>query len=408
MLPTFRASRERGAVQCAAGSRRRNLRYFCSLRQTMNQHHRCDYGPQTGCGHVVARVRSPEYSEQMNFLRESLGISLILNPELETALEISLMLQFSTALNIEHFDRARVLIVETKLQEESPLIGKSLRAIGRNYGDVLVSIVERSDSVTIPSGDFVLRAGDRLRVAGPPEEIRMFCSGGIRRPQRIRSALIVGGGRLTRYLLKRIQPLGIRCKVIEADEERADDLAADFPWVEVICGDGTSQNFLKEERLSRFDAVVALTGIDEENLLISIFAGRVGVKKTVTKVNRTDLLQVLDNVGLQAIVTPKQVVADHIVRFVRSVQNSAGNHLEAFYRVADGRAEVLEFQIGPGALCRDIPLSELQTKPNLLITAIIRGEQIIFPAGQDTIRSGDRVIVVTTQQHFQDINDILL
>jgi trk system potassium uptake protein TrkA len=196
--------------------------------------------------------------------------------------------------------------------------------------------------------------------------------------------------------------------VIEADEERADDLAADFPWVEVICGDGTSQNFLKEERLSRFDAVVALTGIDEENLLISIFAGRVGVKKTVTKVNRTDLLQVLDNVGLQAIVTPKQVVADHIVRFVRSVQNSAGNHLEAFYRVADGRAEVLEFQIGPGALCRDIPLSELQTKPNLLITAIIRGEQIIFPAGQDTIRSGDRVIVVTTQQHFQDINDILL
>lgn len=196
-----------------------------------------------GAKHVVARVRGPEYSAQMNFLRESLGIHLLINPEFESAREISYMLRFSTVLNVEHFENGQVLIVETILAAESLLVGKSLSEIGRRFGDVLVCVVKRGEKTIIPSGDFVLQAGDHLYLSGKADEIRMFCSGGKRRPQRIKTVLIVGGGRLTRYLLRLLEPLNVRAKVIELDDETADRLAADYPNVEVVCGDGTSQFF---------------------------------------------------------------------------------------------------------------------------------------------------------------------
>ncbi len=361
-----------------------------------------------GAKHVVARVRGPEFSAQMSFLRESLGIHLLINPEFESAREISYMLRFSTVLNVEQFENGQVLIVETILGSDSSQVGKSLSEIGRGFGDVLVCIVKRGARTIIPSGDFVLQAGDQLYLSGNADEIRMFCSGGKRRSQRIKTVLIVGGGRLTRYLLRLLEPLHVRMKVIELDDETADRLAADYPNVEVVCGDGTSQFFLKQERMSLYDAVISLTGIDEENLLVSIYASRQGVKKTITKVNRTDLLDVLDDVGLQAIVTPKRIIADQIIRFIRSLENTAGNNIEMFYRLADGQAEALQFSVGGECEWCGRSLSELQIKSGILVLAIIRDQKVIYPHGQDMLLAGDKVIVVATSGKLRDITDIFI
>lgn len=360
-----------------------------------------------GARHVVARVRSPEYSMQMNFLRESMGISMMINPELEAAREISHMVQFPHALQVESFKQGRLHLVEIRLDEGSPLVDRSLKALGRQYGDVLVAVVERGDEVFIPDGECVLRAGDQLHIAGEPDEIRTFYNGGEKRPRRLNNVLIVGGGRLSRYLLPRLERLHVHIKIIEAKEEIAESLAAEFPGVEVICGDGTSQSFLREERIQNCDAVIALTGIDEENLLLAIFAAKRGVYKTITKVNRVDLLKVLDGVGLQSIITPHQLIADHIVRFVRSVLNSEGANIEAFYRIAGGRVEALQFHVRAGNPVCDIPLQELKTKSGLIIASIARKNKFIYPGGRDVILPGDDVLVVTTHRRLQDLREIL-
>ncbi len=360
-----------------------------------------------GARYIVARVRTPEYSKQLDFLREAMGINMMINPELEAAKEIGRMMQFPNALSVEPFHHGRVSLVKVMLKNDSPIINKSLREIGRNYGDVLICIVEREEAVSIPDGNFILRAGDQLYLSGDPEEVQIFCNGGKTKAARLSTALVVGGGRLTRYLLPILERLHVRSRVIETKDNVCELLATEFPHVEVICGDGTNQAFLKEERVQNFDVVVSLTGIDEENILLSIYAAKQGVLKTITKVNRTDLLKVLEDVGLQAVVTPHRVIADHIIRLVRSIDNSQGSNVEAFYKLADGRAEALQFKVHEGSPVCNIKLSDLKTKPGLLITCIIRNQVAIYPGGQDVIKAGDDVVLVTTQPNFQDVSDIL-
>ena len=361
-----------------------------------------------GARYIVARVRSPEFSKQLEFLREALDINMMINPELEAAKEIGRMMQFPNALNVEPFHHGRVSMVKVLLKTDSPIINKSLKEIGRSYGDVLICIVERGNEVSIPDGRFVLRAGDRLYLSGDPEEVQIFCNGGKKKATRLSTALVVGGGRLTRYLLPVLERLHVRCRVIETKDNIAELLAAEFPHVEVICGDGTSQAFLKEERIQNFDVVISLTGIDEENILLSIYAAKQGVLKTITKVNRTDLLKVIEDVGLQAVVTPHRVIADHIIRFVRSIDNSQGSNVEAFYKLADGRAEALQFKVHEGSPVCNQKLFDLKIKAGLLITCIIRKQVALYPGGQDMIQAGDDVVVVTTLPNFQDVRDILV
>ncbi|MGI6157193.1 MAG: Trk system potassium transporter TrkA [Saccharofermentanales bacterium] len=361
-----------------------------------------------GARYVVARVRSPEYFHQMAFLRESLGIDLMINPDYEAARAIDRMMRFPAAMGVESFGHARVFIVETDLAEDSMYIGQSLRDLGRQHGDVLIAAVERDGDIVIPSGDFVLRADDKLYITGLPTEIHRFMRVDPDRSKRPENVIIIGGGRITRYVLPMLQKLNMRLKVIEYDEAVADRLAGEFPKADIICADGTDQAILREERIYNSDAVIALTGIDEENLLISIYASRVGVPKTITKVNRTNLLNVLDNVGLQAIITPRRLIADEIVRFVRSTDNIKGSNIEAFYRVAGGLAEVLQFHVADDSPVCDIPLMDMETKPGLLILCILRDDDIIFPSGSDIIRPNDEIIVVTTTPNFRDVSDILV
>ncbi|HHV42146.1 MAG TPA: Trk system potassium transporter TrkA [Clostridiaceae bacterium] len=360
-----------------------------------------------GAKYAIARVRSPEYFKQLDFLRESLGIDMLINPDLEAAKEIKNMFVFPSALSVENFGDGKIFIVEAKLEEKSPLLGKSLREIGRKHGNVLVGVVERGEEIFIPDGDYIIERDDKLFVTGEPGEILRFLQsirGVLHKPK---SALIIGGSRITRYLLKMLKKQKLKLKVIEHDEEIANRLAVKYPHVEVVCADGTDQNTLREERIQNYDYVIALTGIDEENLLISLYASSQGVKNTVTKVNRTNLLKVLDNVGLQAIITPNKLIADHIIRLVRSLQNSSGSSIEDFYRISEGKVEIIQFHVASGSPVCERKLKDLPIKSGLLILCILRQGEIIFPDGNDCLQAEDSTIVVTTEPNFQDVRDIL-
>ncbi|HHU07724.1 MAG TPA: Trk system potassium transporter TrkA [Clostridiaceae bacterium] len=360
-----------------------------------------------GARYVICRVRSPEYSEQFDFLRESLGINMLINPDQEASREIENILLFPAALSVEHFGGTRVFMVQTVLSKDSLLAGKSLGEIGRGYGNVLIGVVERGDEVFIPDGSFILLAGDNLYLTGESREILRFLHTNNNELYRPKSALIVGGGRITRYLLARLNKHKIKVKVIEYDEVTANLLASEHPDAEIVLADGTDQKILREERMQNYDAVISLTGIDEENLLISLYAAQQGVKSTITKVNRTNLLKVLENVGLKAIVTPNKVIADNIIRFVRSLQNTAGSSIESFHRIGEGKVEALQFRVADDSKVCNQPLRDLETKPDILILCILRNNIIIFPDGNDSIQGGDSVIIVTKEPNFQDIADVL-
>lgn len=361
-----------------------------------------------GAKHTIARVRNPEYNKQMDFLRSSLGITLTINPELEAAKDIKRMLMFPAALNVEYFGRGRVNLIEVALHSDAPMVGLKLKDVKGRFGNVLICVVLRDSQIIIPNGETTLKAGDYLMVTGNDAQINLFCKHSQQNLTKINSVLIIGGGKLTHYLLTLLSKTHINAKVIEIDETIADKLAAQFPKAEIIYGDGTRLSFLNEEHFSNYDAIIALTGIDEENILISIYAARMGVQKNITKVNRTDLLKFLDNVGLQSIITPQRTIADQIIRFIRSTENSQGSNINAFYRLASGNVEVLQFHVVKSSKAINIPLTDLSIKSGVLITSIIRENELIYPSGSDLILPNDDVIVVTTHKNFQDVDDILL
>lgn len=360
-----------------------------------------------GARYCVSRVRSPEYSMQMLFMRESLGIDMLVNPDLEAARHIDRNLGFPSALNLEHFGHGRVNIATYPLPAGSPLAGRSLIDLATLLKSVNICAIERNDEVFIPFGQTVIEEGDHLMITGTTQHLNEFYveMGGAH--QRMSNVLIIGAGRITHYLLPRLARQHIRAKVIETRAAAAEELAAAYPDVEVVRGDGTDQQFLREERVSHFDAVIALTGIDEENILVSIYAARMGVPKTVTKVNRTTLLDVLDDVGLQAIVTPFELASDQVIRFIRSIENIHGSNIEAFYRIADQRVEALQFVVEQDARICGVPLMDLPIRKNVLVAAIVRGEEVLFPGGADRIQTGDHVIITTSHTGFKDIDDIL-
>lgn len=362
---------------------------------------------QVGATHTIARVRDPDYSRQANFVKESLGITMMINPEMEAALDISRIIQFPSALGIERFGGGLVNIIEVVINDDSPLAGQHVKDFREKHMDVLICVISRNGDVIIPSGQTVIQAGDHIHVTGTSKELTKFykAAGFYRQP--LKSVFIVGAHRIAYYLIQRILPLKMRVKTIELDPEVAETLAADFPEVEVVAGDGTDQQVLKEERMSHYDAVIALTGVDEENLLLSLYAKSEGVKKTVTKVNRTNLVKLLEAQPLDSIITPRRLIADIIIRFVRAMQNSEGSNVDALYRIADNKVEALQFTVRSDCKIAGIPLINLTLKNHVLIAAIMRNGHLIFPRGTDKIQTGDRVIVVTTHINFNDLDDVL-
>ena len=368
----------------------------------------CLVAKKLGARHTIARVRNPEYSDQMSLIREELGLSMAVNPEFAAANEIFSILRFPAALKVEKFNRGRVELVELKLAEDSPLDGMPLYNIYKKYQvKVLICGVRRGGEVIIPGGDFVLRAGDKISFTAAPAEIqRFFRAVGIE-IRSVGGAILVGGGRIAYYLTRLLSQIGIHPKIIDMDEARCRHLSEMFPKALIIHGDGTDQELLREEGLASADAFVALTGLDEENIILSMYAASQGVGKVVTKVNRSSLVELVGSVGLDSIISPKDITASQIVRYVRAMQNSLGSNVETLYKIVGGAAEALEFRARENFDIIGIPLKDLTLRPNLLVACISRGRETIIPGGEDSIQIGDRVIVVTTNPQLNDLHDIL-
>ena len=361
-----------------------------------------------GTPHVIARVRDPEYLHQTEFLREALGLSVIVNPEYECAKEISRTLRFPGAVRVDAFSKGSVEIVEHWVPAGGKLEGVALKELVQRFGaKVLVGVVERSGEGLIPNGNFVLQAGDRLSVTGASRELRRFFTaiGEYKRP--VRRVMIMGGGRSSVYLTRMLQENGMSVTVVERDRERCDVLCDLIPEAHIVCGDATNSDVLQEDGLFSADAFVALTGDDEDNIITALYARNRGVDKVVVKVNRDYLSEIIENVGLNRVVSPKDIVAQQLARYVRAMSNSMGGSMETLYRLAGGKVEAMEFKVSADSACVNIPLKDMKLKPNILISAIIRGSKSIIPDGSSRILPGDHAVIVAPAGKLENMDAIL-
>lgn len=361
-----------------------------------------------GTKHVVARIRDTEYLDQTDFLRESLGLDMVVNPEYECAKEISRILRFPSAVRVDTFSKGSVEIVEHKVALGSRLDGMMLRDIASSIGaKVLVALVERGEEAFIPNGDFVIREGDTLSISGNPTEMRKFFVAIGQYRKSIKTAMLVGGGRTSVYLARLLIAAGIRVKIIDRHMERCRTLAELVPKADICCGDGTRSYLLTEEGIRSTDALVALTGDDGDNVIASLFAKKCGVGKIVTRINRSNTADILENTGLDTLVSMRETVAQHMLRYVRALDNTTGSSMETLLKFADGKVEAIEFKVREGARCTGIPLKSLKLRKGILISAVIRGNVSLIPDGNTEIRPGDHAVIVTAAGKLTDIDDIV-
>ncbi|MBQ2690714.1 MAG: Trk system potassium transporter TrkA [Clostridia bacterium] len=369
----------------------------------------CLVARKLGAKNTIARVRNPEYSDQLVFMRDELGLSMSINPERAAASEIFRILQFPSALKIESFSNKRVEIAEIKLRDDSPLDGVYLRDLHKTFkGKALICAVQRDGAVAIPDGNFMLKARDKISVIAPASDmLDFFSSFGTLLPAA-KDVMIIGGGRISFYLSRMLIETGARVKIIDSNAERCAELSRALPKATIILGDGTDQDLLDEEGLEDMDAVLVLTGLDEENIILALYAQANCDGKVVTKVNRTSLASIAESTGLESIISPRMLTANIIVRYVRAMQNSFGSNVETLHRLAGGSVEALEFKVSNSFPALDTPLMDIKLKPNILIGCISRGGKTIVPGGRDYISVGDRVIIITTNHNFDDLSEILM
>ena len=368
----------------------------------------CLTAKKLGCKQTIARVRDPQYVRQALFLKEELGLSLAVNPELAAAQEIYRVLQYPSFLKRESFDKGRVELVELQIDKDSKLKNKKLSEIAPVLGSrVLICAAERDGEVTIPNGSFVLQEGDRITVTAARTEMATIVKKMGLEIHKIRSVMIVGCGRIAAYLAEELQKNGVSIKLVDKKKTTCEAFAIQFPSALVICGDALKHGFLESERVEQTDAVITLTGADEENLMISMFCSHLGVPKTVTKIDRQEYARLFDDRGIGSVVCPKELTANEIIRYVRAMSQSGEGSVRALHRIVGGKAEALEFVVSTSAPYTDVPLSQLKLKPNVLIACISRNNRVIVPKGDDKMLVGDTLIVVTTADRaLCDLKDI--
>ncbi|OQB23940.1 MAG: Trk system potassium uptake protein TrkA [Firmicutes bacterium ADurb.Bin182] len=368
----------------------------------------CMVAKKLGTQHTIARVRNPEYSEQMSYLKDELYLSMHINPELAAAEEISRILRFPSVIKIEPFSKGKAELVEIRLAEGNPLIGVSLNALQNKFQvKVLVCAVKRGEAVYIPKGDFVLEENDKISISASPSEISALFRKLNLVQYKVKNVMIAGGGRIAYYLTRQLATMGIKVKIIENDPERCRELTSLLPATMVIYSNASDKEMLHEEGLEDMDAFVALTGLDEENIIISLYASACGVPKVITKVSNIAFPAMLEKLGLDTVVSPKDITADQIVRYVRAMENSVGSSMESLYKIANGEVEAMEFRIRSGLPFLGTPLKDLRLKKEVLIACIVRNGKTIIPGGNTTIEAGDSVIVVTANEDVRDLMDIV-
>lgn len=368
----------------------------------------CFLAQRMGAKNTIARIRNPEYNSSLGFMKEQLELSMSINPEYLAARELFNILKFPSAVKIETFSRGNLEMIEFRLKPDSVLDGISLMQMREHYkAKVLVCYVRRDDEVFIPDGNFVLKSGDWIGLTASPKELEKFFRSLGSFKKSAKNVMLLGGSRTAHYLAEMLTDIGNTVKVIEKDEKICAELSESLPKAVIINGDGAAQELLLEEGLRSLDAFVALTGMDEENILISIFAASQNVPNVISKVNGDELVSMAKNLGLDCIVSPKKIISDVLVSYARALQNSLGSNIETLYRLADSKAEALEFNVREDSRVIGIPLKNLEIKSNILIAGIIREQTTIIPAGNDTILPGDNVVVIAAEHKLQDLSDIL-
>ena len=370
----------------------------------------CLIAKRLGAKYTIARIRDPEYNESLTLLQRELGIDLTINPERATAMEISRLLRFPFASNIEFFAKGHVEMVEFRAQEKDSIVGWPMKQLAQRLPGiprVLYAAVEREGQVHIPNGDFIIRPGDRVHVAADMVTITDYFRFLGRNAIKIKNVMLLGGSRISYYLAKMIIPMGIHVNIIEINPQTAADLSEMLPQADILLGDGTDQELLTQEAIEEMDAFVCLCDRDEENLMTGLYAARQGVPKVVVKNNRVVYEEILSDLGLDSMVSPQSITCNNILRYVRARVNGKGTAVERLYRLMDGKAEALEFIAREGDQYIGVALKDLHVRKNTLVAVIVRGSKVIVPFGNDHIEAGDRVVIMAGESGISDLNEVI-
>ena len=369
----------------------------------------CTVAKQVGNCSAIARVRNPDYSEESNYLRERLGLAMIINPDLETAKEATHILCLPTALEVNSFAHGQAQLIKIQIPEDNLLDNKSIAQVSKSLNaKFLICAIERDGKIIIPSGNVTLHKGDKISFAATRRETIKFLKQIGFRTNQVKDTMIIGGGKTAFYLAKILSNMGISVKIIEQNKERCEELSTLLPKATIINGDGTDEELLKEEGISTCNSFIPLTGIDEENIFLTLYASKISNAKVITKINRNAFMNVIDDLNLGSILYPKYITSETIVAYVRAKKNSMNNsNIETLYHMFNSQVEALEFSIDESSAVTDTEIMNLNIKDNILIAFINRNGAITIPSGQDSIHVGDTVMIVTTHTGFNDIQDIL-
>ena len=368
----------------------------------------CTVAKRVGKCAAIARVRTPDYSEETGYLREQLGLALIINPELEAAREVARILYLPTALEVNSFAHGQAELVKFKVPEGNLLNGLSLAYLGKNItNDILICAVERNGEVYMPNGDFVLHSGDVVSFVSERHIARDFLKQIGLATRQVKDTMIIGASKAAYYLAKELLNMGISVKIIEKEKENCESLSVKLPKAIIINGDGTDPDILKEEGIETVQSFIPLTGIDEENIMLTLYAKQVSKAKVVTKINRVNYKQVINNLDLGSLVYPKYITSEAIIAYVRAKKNSMGSNIETLYHMFDSRVEAIEFIVEENSKVSGVPIKDLKLKKDVLISFINHNGHIIIPTGNDKIEDGDTVMIVTKNTGFTGIDDIV-
>ena len=370
----------------------------------------CTVAKRVGNCAAIARVRTPDYSIEAGYLRDKLGLAMIINPEMEASREIGRILYVPTALEVNSFAHGQAEMIKIKVPEKNMLAGKKIVRIGKEVDfldKILICAVERGDEVYIPSGDFRIEGGDIVSFVAPRLQAKEFLERIGFKTNQVKNCMIIGGGKAAYYLAKQLLHMGISVKIIENDRKRCEELSVLLPKAVIINGNGSDEELLKEEGIARVESFVPLTGIDEENIMLTLYARHVSNAKVITKINRIAFREVISSLDLGSVIYPRYITSEAIIAYVRAKKDSMDSNIETLYHLFNSRVEAIEFRVYKESAVTGIPLMKLALKNHLLIAFINRNNDIIIPSGHDTIEVGDTVMIVTTHTGFNDLQDIL-
>ena len=364
-------------------------------------------GKKLGAKHTIARIRTPEYSNSVNLLKDELGLSMLINPESLTANHIAKALSIPSAMDATTFFKGRALLVSFKVKDESPLNKITVSSISKKVSGLIICAIERDEKVIVPGGNTKLHAGDQIFVCGTTKSINKFLTSFELTQAKTKKVMVCGGSNTAVYLAKSLIDIGMQVKIIEIDPDRCAILSEKLPKALIINGDVSDQNILFEEGIETCDAFVALTSIDEENIVYSMFASMQNVPKIITKINHINLDGIVEKTHIDTVITPHKIATQQIVRYIRAMQNSDKSSCDAIYKINDDLFEMLEFTVKKDFKALNKKIKDIEFSDGTLIISIMRGKSLIFPTGDDEILKNDIVVVIDTTDKIREINDIL-